>query len=560
MQYDRVHEYMEARSHTRESYVEAFCDKVRVFKMRCTYKDWCNIDEAKSSTAETNNGPVSSLPAWDMDRPLLQPLCELLEELCEKGNKFCQVVVMFEENSTDLCNEIQFSAYFGRSKRLNFSKPHTVLVCVPLLINMVSKETTAEVPFLYTRCHTDRGYREYMSYIYNNGSRFHCWVQAAIFDDTPITKGDDIYTSFSEGPIGQAVCVKTDTPEFTHTKLRDSRNNPVTEPTFATGHLGCVAKFNPDGFRRLPPWTHTNFSQRFLRIFAIGRWWYLITKSRLCNVTLGQTNGHAKMFGHPFWSLTLCDRLQNENDMNDFFHAFPIDKLDNFRYDFETFTENIDKLDNLRHDFETASKTVESDDVNLHMNAHTVAMAPYTAILKTQVKVMRLVCEVFKKRIHTCYKEELQCVETMETLLKKNLTQLDTIDTDFQDEIDEKISTAVAYNELYAHLGAIRAEYMTEIASLREALERQQTQHNDTLQASHIAEVTQLRQDIKSAAETRLNTIRAEYTTEIASLREALELQQTQHQEALELQQSQHREAIAQFIRRFDRLQSSSAA
>ena len=49
MQYDRVHEYLEARCHTRESYVEAFCDKVRVVKMGCTYKEWCLSEDVRAS-------------------------------------------------------------------------------------------------------------------------------------------------------------------------------------------------------------------------------------------------------------------------------------------------------------------------------------------------------------------------------------------------------------------------------------------------------------------------------------------------------------------------------
>ena len=476
MQYDRVHEYLEAQGHTRESYVEAYCDRVRVVKMGCTYKEWCKNDDVLT-TVGTDIGPASSLPAWDMDRPLLRPLCELSDELCEKGNKFCQVVVVFEEKFNDMCDEIQFSAYCqGSNGNLDFSQPHTILVYVPLLINTVSKETTtAEVPFLYTRCHTDRGYREYMSYIYNNGDRKHIWVQAAIFDDTPTMKGDDLYTAFSKGPIGQTVSVKTDTPEFTHTKLRDHYNNLLTWPTHGhTGHLGCVAKINPNTFRRIPQICDIQFSQRFVRILAIGRWWYLITKGRLCNVTRGQTNAHALMFGHPFWSLTLCDRLQRDvhYDVNDLNQRF--DAIQN---------AHTVAIDNLRHDFETASKTVKSDDVNRHIDARAAEVVPYTSILKTQVEVMRMMCGLFKHRRRDCIETEWQRLETMETLLQKSFTQLDTMDTNFQDEVDEKISTAQAEytDELDARIDAIRAEYTTEITALREALERQQAQHRQAI-------------------------------------------------------------------------------
>jgi paraquat-inducible protein B len=309
--------------------------------------------------------------------------------------------------------------------------------------------------------------------------------------------------------------------------------------------------------------TEPGFNDALIGVLAVGRWWHITTlQARPYDGAIAV----AKVFGDPFWSLTLCDRLQKDvhydvNDLNQRFDAIQI--------------AHTIAIDNLRHDFETASKTVKSDDVNRHIDARTVAAAPYTAILKTHVKVMRELCERIKHHKHTTFEEAWQRLETMKTLLQKSLTQLDTMDTDFQDEVDEKISTAQAEytDELDARIDAVRAEYTTEIAELREALERQQTQQReasalretlerDTIQASHSADLTKFRQEIESAADARIDAVRADYITEAKCLAQTCEVADAIRaeytteiavlREALERQQAQHRQAIAQLVRKLD--------
>ena len=187
--------------------------------------------------------------------------------------------------------------------------------------------------------------------------------------------------------------------------------------------------------RRVPPFSDSGFSDALLRVFAVGRCWHITTlQARPYKGAIAV----AKVFGDPFWSLTLCDRLQKD--------------VDNHR---------------VIIGLETTQAT------------HTAEVAPdVVTVLKTHVRVMRVMCAAMMKAGGQNCLDRLQQIET---LLQKSLTQLDTMDTDFQDEVDEKISTAQAEytDELDARIDAVRAEYTTEIAELREALERQQTQQRE---------------------------------------------------------------------------------
>ena len=568
MQYDRVHEYLEARCHTRESYVEAFCDRVRVVKMGCTYKEWCLSEDARAEEW----GKCTPMPAWDLKKAQLQPVRDEMEREYKRGRMFCQIVACFDAGDGSY---FDISQYYQQDNYAHETVQNAV-ICVPLLTDYKEGAVIAYSPYVYTYGTTPNDHKDHLpqwEHLYRSqdnedawlSQRIGCnWYGHRVLLTSALFDFDDILPNFT-----YSCNVKHSTCATLMTTLGNGQPEVIGDPKFTHDcatklwHLADVWLPERKTRRRVPPFSDSGFSDALLRVFAVGRCWHITTlQARPYKGAIAV----AKVFGDPFWSLTLCERLQKDihYDVNDLNQRF--DAIQN------ALTVAID---NLRHDFETASKTVESYDVNRHIDDRAAEVAPYTAILKTQADVMRMMCGLFKHRRHTCIETEWQRLETMETLLQKSLTQLDTMDTDFQDEVDEKISTAQAEytDELDARIDAVRAEYTTEIAELREALERQQTQQREasalretlesgTQQVSHNADLTKLRQDIEAAADTRIDAIRAEYITEAKCLAQTCEVADAIRaeytteiavlREALERQQSQHRQAIAQFVRKLD--------
>lgn len=564
MQYDRVHEYLEARGHTRESYVEAFCDKVRVVKMGCTYKEWCLSEDARAEEW----GKCTPMPAWDLKKAQLQPVRDEMEREHTRGRMFCQIVACFDAGDGSYF-EILPESEQGETVQ-------SEVICVPLLTDYKEYTVKAYSPFVYIYGtgipHHRKGHPPQWEYLYRSpgpDGGVVCGNRWSYPQHQRVLLTSALFDKFS--PQSNYPCaVQQDTRLISMTSIRNGLPEVAGDPNITKGwrrtlwHLADVWLPERKTIRRIPPLTEPGFSDALIGVLAVGRWWHITTlQARPYHGAMAV----AKVFGDPFWSLTLCDRLQRDvhYDVNDLNQRF--DAIQN---------AHTVAINNLRHDFETASKTVESDDVNRHIDARAAEVAPYTAILKTQVEVMHHLCGYLKDP-HKCtyLGEEWQRLETMETLLQTSLAQLDTMDTDFQDDVDEKISTAQAEytDELDVRIDAVRAEYTTEIAELREALERQQTQQceasalretleSDTLQVSHNADLTKFRQDIESAADARIDAVRAEYITEAKFLAQTCEVADAIRaeytteiavlREALERQQAQHRQAIAQLVRKLD--------
>ena len=296
MQYDRVHEYLEAHDHTRESYVAAFRDRVRVVKMGCTYTEWCSRDDPHASGRKWNRG--MPMPKWDLDNPRLLPIHEEMEREMDRGRMRCQMVACFEVDPA-----VCWSCLPMDHKRL---RTEDAVICVPLVTEYEALKVHAYSPSLYV-FGFDTGKvatREYFYGLFGTCQQSHVLLTSALFDDPPVEMLATVDRTACPRKSSNTIYLRcNDTPEVVRRK--------GGRASLELCHLADVCVHNSRTFRRIPPFAEPGFSDALCRVLAVGRWWHIATR-QVQPYTGASTV--TNVFGDPFWSLTLCDRLQPMSD------------------------------------------------------------------------------------------------------------------------------------------------------------------------------------------------------------------------------------------------------